>query len=41
MPAVPDAVDVDPSAGPIDLDTAADLRDVLDALDPHADDGAV
>jgi hypothetical protein len=39
MPAVPDAVDVDPCAGPIDLDTAADLRDVLDALHPDGDDG--
>ncbi|TCK25193.1 hypothetical protein EV378_0993 [Pseudonocardia endophytica] len=31
MSAVPDAVvDDDPSVGPIDLDTAADLDDLLD-----------
>lgn len=34
MPAIPDAVEADPAGEPIDLDTAADLDDLLDL---HAD----
>jgi hypothetical protein len=30
MSAIPDSVEADPVIGPIDLDTAADLDDLLD-----------
>lgn len=36
MTAIPDAAPADPVTGPIDLDTAADLDDLLDLWDDDA-----
>lgn len=41
MPAVPDAVEADLFAGPIDLDTAADLDDLLELLELREGDDAL